>query len=84
MSLAWLYPAGFAALATLLLPLLIHLARRDQQAPLDFAALRWLRNDPRPRRRLRFDERLLLVLRSRGGWRARGCSAWKIADLMWR
>lgn len=63
MSLAWLYPAGFAALAALLLPLLIHLARRDQQAPLDFAALRWLRNDPRPRRRLRFDERLLLVLR---------------------
>lgn len=63
MSLAWLYPAGFAALAALLLPLLVHLARRDQQAPLDFAALRWLRADPRPHRRLRFDERLLLALR---------------------
>ena len=63
MSLAWLFPAGFAALAALLLPLLIHLARRDQQGPLDFAALRWLRADPRPRSRLRFDERLLLALR---------------------
>lgn len=63
MSLAWLYPAGFAALAALLLPLLVHLARRDQQAPLDFAALRWLRAAPRPHRRLRVDERLLLALR---------------------
>lgn len=63
MSLAWLFPAGFAALAALLLPLLIHLARRDQQGPLDFAALRWLRAEPRPRSRLRFDERLLLALR---------------------
>lgn len=63
MSVAWLYPAGFAALAALLLPLLVHLARRDQQAPLDFAALRWLRAAPRPHRRLRVDERLLLALR---------------------
>ena len=63
MSLAWLFPAGLAALAALLLPLLIHLARRDQQGPLDFAALRWLRAEPRPRSRLRFDERLLLALR---------------------
>jgi len=63
MSLAWLFPAGFAALAALLLPLLIHLARRDQQVPLDFAALRWLRAAPRPRRRIRFDERLLLLVR---------------------
>ena len=63
MSLAWLFPAGLAALAALLLPLLIHLARRDQQGPLDFAALRWLRAEPRPHSRLRFDERLLLALR---------------------
>ena len=55
MSLAWLFPAGLAALASLLLPLLIHLARRDEQRLLDFAALRWLAARPRPRRRIRFE-----------------------------
>ncbi|KRG72021.1 BatA domain-containing protein [Pseudoxanthomonas dokdonensis] len=63
MSLALLLPAGLAALAALLLPLLLHLARRSQQTPLPFAALRWLRRKPRPRRQIRFDEWLLLVLR---------------------
>ena len=63
MSLAWLFPAGLAALATLLLPLLIHLARRDEQQRLDFAALRWLSAKPRPRRRIRFDEWPLLLVR---------------------
>lgn len=63
MSLALLLPAALAALASLLLPLLLHLARRDSVRPLDFAALRWLRARPRPRRRLRFDEWPLLLLR---------------------
>lgn len=63
MSLALLFPAALAALAALLLPLLIHLARREQQRPTIFAALRWLGEQPRPRRRVRFDEWLLLLLR---------------------
>ncbi|WP_313493502.1 BatA domain-containing protein [Stenotrophomonas sp.] len=63
MSLLWLFPAGFVALATLLLPLLIHLARRSEQRIIDFAALRWLSAKPRPRRRIRFDEWPLLLLR---------------------
>ena len=63
MSLAWLFPAGFAALASLLLPLLIHLARRDEQQPIDFAALRWLSPKPHPRRRIRLDQWPLLLLR---------------------
>lgn len=63
MSLSWLFPAGFIALAALLLPLLIHLARRSEQRIIDFAALRWLSAKPRPRRRIRFDEWPLLLLR---------------------
>lgn len=63
MSLSLLLPAALAALASLMLPLLLHLARRDSVRPLDFAALRWLRARPRPRRRLRFDEWPLLLLR---------------------
>lgn len=63
MSLLWLLPAGFLALTALLLPLLIHLARRSEQRIIDFAALRWLSAKPRPRRRIRFDEWPLLVLR---------------------
>ncbi|MBL8257418.1 MAG: BatA domain-containing protein [Pseudoxanthomonas mexicana] len=63
MSLALLLPAGLAALAALLLPLLLHLARRHEQTPTDFAALRWLRQKPKPRHRIRFDEWPLLLLR---------------------
>ncbi|KRA20658.1 BatA domain-containing protein [Lysobacter sp. Root604] len=63
MNFALLLPAALAALAALLLPLLIHLARRSEQRPTDFAALRWLRHKPRPRHRIRFDERWLLLLR---------------------
>ncbi|MGX5731238.1 BatA domain-containing protein [Pseudoxanthomonas beigongshangi] len=63
MSLALLLPAALAALGALLLPLLVHLARRSEQRPTDFAALRWLRQKPRPRHRIRFDERGLLCLR---------------------
>ncbi len=58
-----LLPAGLAALAALLLPLAVHLARRSEAVPTDFAALRWLRERPRPRSRLRFDELVLLLVR---------------------
>lgn len=60
---ALLLPAGLAALAALLLPLLIHLARREDRRPVDFAALRWLSQRARPRRRLRFEDRRLLAVR---------------------
>lgn len=58
-----LLPAGLAALAALALPLLLHLARREDRRPVDFAALRWLSERVRPRRNLRFEEPLLLALR---------------------
>lgn len=63
MSLAFLIPAALAALAALLIPLLIHLARRSEQRPTEFAALRWLRQKPKPRHRIRFDEWPLLIVR---------------------
>ncbi|MBB3813155.1 hypothetical protein FHY13_001461 [Xanthomonas arboricola] len=63
MNLLLLFPAGLAALAALLLPMLIHLARRSEHHPTDFAALRWLRALPRPRHRVRFDEWPLLLVR---------------------
>ena len=63
MSPALLLPAALAALAALIVPLLIHLARRSEQRPTDFAALRWLRQKPKPRHRVRFDEWPLLWLR---------------------
>ncbi|QQQ03619.1 BatA domain-containing protein [Lysobacter enzymogenes] len=63
MSAALLLPLALAALAALALPLLIHLARRSEQRPTVFAALRWLRERPRPRSRIRFDEWPLLLLR---------------------
>jgi hypothetical protein len=58
-----LAPLGLAALAALVVPLIIHLRRRTEEVPVDFAALRWLDPRPRPRRKLRFDELLLLALR---------------------
>lgn len=63
MSLSLLFPLGLLALATLAVPLLIHLARRHHYAPLDFAALRWLRAKAQPRQRIRFDEWPLLLVR---------------------
>lgn len=63
MSLSLLFPLGLLALAALVVPLLIHLARRHHYAPLDFAALRWLRAKARPRQRIRFDEWPLLLVR---------------------
>lgn len=58
-----LFPLGLAALAAVLLPLLIHLVRRHPYTPLDFAALRWLRAQIRPRQRIRFDDWPLLLVR---------------------
>lgn len=63
MSPALLLPAALSALAALIVPLLIHLARRSEQRPTEFAALRWLRQKPKPRHRIRFDEWPLLWLR---------------------
>ncbi|MFT3754908.1 MAG: BatA domain-containing protein, partial [Pseudoxanthomonas sp.] len=63
MSFSLLLPAALASFAALLLPLLLHLARRSEDKRVVFAALRWLREKPKPRRRLRFDEWLLLALR---------------------
>lgn len=63
MSLGLLFPLGLAMLAGLLLPLLVHLARREEQRPTDFAALRWLSARLRPRQKIRFEEWLLLALR---------------------
>lgn len=63
LNLLLLLPLGLAALAALLLPLLLHLARRSEPRTVDFAALRWLRARPQPQRRRRFEELLLLVLR---------------------
>ena len=58
-----LFPAGLAALAALVIPLILHLRRRTEETPIAFAALRWLDPRPRPRRKLRFDEWLLLIVR---------------------
>ena len=63
MSLGLLLPAALAALGALLMPLLIHLARRSQLVPTPFAALRWLRQAARPQRRVRLEEWPLLLLR---------------------
>lgn len=63
MSVGLLAPAALAALIALLVPLLLHLARRDATRPTPFAALRWLRERPKPRRRLRFDDWPLLLVR---------------------
>ena len=63
MNVLLLLPIGLAAFAALLLPLLVHLARRSEQRVVDFAALRWLRAQPQPRRKHRLEELLLLLLR---------------------
>ncbi len=63
MSPALLLPAAMSALAALLIPLVIHIARRTESRTVDFAALRWLKAQSKPRRRLRIDERWLLAVR---------------------
>lgn len=60
---ALLAPAALGALLAVLVPLAIHLARRTETQVIDFAALRWLNPNPKPVRRLRLDERLLLAVR---------------------
>ena len=63
MNLSLLWPAALVAITAIALPLLIHLSRRSEQELTDFAALRWLRANLRPRRKLLFQERVLLALR---------------------
>jgi len=63
MSFALLAPLGLLALAALALPLLIHLVRRLELTTTEFAALRWVAERVRPRRRLRFERPWLLLLR---------------------
>ena len=60
---ALLLPAALVALIALVIPLALHLARHSEARPTDFAALEWLREKPRPKSRLRFDEWPLLALR---------------------
>lgn len=64
MSVALLMPLGLTALAALLVPLLLHLNRRQEQKRTPFAALRWVRGPVRPRRRLRLEQWPLLLLRA--------------------
>lgn len=63
MTLVLLLPLGLVALAAWLLPLLIHLRRRSEHRPTNFAALRWLQPKARPRRRLRLEDWPLLAVR---------------------
>jgi hypothetical protein len=63
MSFALLAPLGLFALAAFALPLLIHLVRRLELTTTEFAALRWVAERVRPRRRLRFERPWLLLLR---------------------
>lgn len=63
MSWSLLFPAGLAALFALVVPLAIHLTRRFEDRRVQFAALRWLSDGPRPKQKVQFDELLLLALR---------------------
>ncbi|MCX7041211.1 MAG: BatA domain-containing protein [Gammaproteobacteria bacterium] len=63
MNLSLLAPMGLVVLAALLLPLLLHLQRQSEARPTPFAALRWIGARLRPRRRIRLEELLLLLLR---------------------
>jgi hypothetical protein len=62
-NFALLLPMALTALFALALPLLIHLSRRSEHHITDFAALRWLSAKLRPRRKIIFQEILLLLLR---------------------
>jgi Aerotolerance regulator N-terminal len=63
LTLGLLAPLGLAALAALALPIAIHLVRRIELRTTEFAALRWIAERVRPRRRLRFERPWLLLLR---------------------
>jgi len=58
-----LLPAALGAVVAVGVPVAIHIARRTETQTIDFSALRWLNPNPRPVRRLRLDERLLLAVR---------------------
>lgn len=60
---ALLFPLGLAALLSVVVPLVIHLMRRDELRPVMFAALRWLDPKPKPRQRIQFSEWPLLLTR---------------------
>jgi hypothetical protein len=59
----FLAPAGIAAAAALVVPVVVHLVRRSDRRELRFAAMRYLRARPHPRARLRLVRPLLLALR---------------------
>lgn len=61
--LGLLLPLGLLTLAGVLVPLLLHLARRSDGVVVPFAALKWLEAAPRPKARVRFDEVPLLLVR---------------------
>ena len=63
MNIGLLLPSALLALAALLLPLLVHLVRQTEQTRIAFAAMRWLGARAQPRRRPRFNEWLLLLVR---------------------
>lgn len=63
MSPALLLPVGLLALLALAMPVVIHIARKTESRTIDFAALRWLEQKAKPRRRLQIDERVLLASR---------------------
>jgi len=61
--IALLAPAGLAAAAAFLVPLLIHWVRRSDRRMISFAAMRYLSEHSHPRERLRLHEPWLLLLR---------------------
>lgn len=63
MNLGLLLPSALIALLAMALPVLLHLVRQTEQERIEFAALRWLVARAQPRRRPRFNEWLLLILR---------------------
>jgi len=63
LTLTLLAPLGLAALVALGVPILIHLVRRIELRTTEFAALRWISDRIRPRRRIRFEHPWLLALR---------------------
>ena len=63
MSIGLLAPSALIALLVLAIPLLLHLVRQTDQKRIEFAALRWLVARAQPRKRPRFNEWLLLLLR---------------------
>ncbi|HSD17129.1 MAG TPA: BatA domain-containing protein [Thermomonas sp.] len=63
MNVGLLLPSALLALAALLLPLLVHLVRQTEQTRIAFAAMRWLVARAQPRRRPRFNEWPLLLVR---------------------